>query len=184
MRYFILCILCLVLTLSSMAQWKPVFRSKLNIGLAAGEKGSELTLNSVNGFKLNTWFAGVGVGLDHYRYRTVPLFLSFQKDLNKQPSTFFMFLDGGTHFLWDDVKENEWVQRDFQPSLYTATGLGYRLGWKNRREALLLNAGYSFKRLKEKQMVTNPCLVPPCPQSIERYQYDLNTWIMRIGFEF
>ncbi len=184
MKYFFITAIVFACIFSAVAQNKPVFRSQLDVGISAGDKETGLNLSAVNGFRMAGWYAGLGVGLDQYRYRTVPLFLSVQKNFSKKPSSVYYFLDGGTNFFWDHIDNNSWLERSFDPGWYTATGLGYRLGWKGRREALLLNAGYAFKRIRENRSQTVPCLVPPCPQSNDRYQYDLNTWIFRMGLEF
>src|SRR5580693_5768021 len=60
--------------------WK--FRSDDYLGLAAGQWGNSGLLQSVNGFYKGPWFAGLGVGMDNYRFRSVPLFVSLTRDLS------------------------------------------------------------------------------------------------------
>ncbi len=184
MRKLISVIVILFSVHASEAQLRPLWRSELNAGIVVGEKGDYFHGTAVTGLKYRGWYSGVGAGLDMYRFKTVPLFIALNKQFTSNPSGFYAFANGGINFPSGEVQRPDWVDSKFRPSIYTATGLGYRVGWKNRREVLLLNAGYSFKRLKEKQTQVSPCLFPPCPETVNNYNYDMNTWIMRFGLQF
>src|SRR5687768_4020311 len=59
---------------------KPKFTSINQAGVTWGGSGQTLQLQSINGIFYKTFSAGVGVGLDYYWQRTIPLFIDLRKD--------------------------------------------------------------------------------------------------------
>src|ERR1700712_5956221 len=74
------------------------FHSINNIGLLEGQTGSSFQIQTVNGAQYKSWFAGIGLGLDYYRYRTVPLFLDLRKEFGKSSNRLFLYADMGVSF--------------------------------------------------------------------------------------
>jgi hypothetical protein len=181
-------LLFIAFSLNAAAQKKLAFHSQNTVGLLEGQASSAFQLQSVNGFQYKTWFAGVGTGLDYYYFRSIPLFVSLQKDLFDKSRTLFFNVDGGVNFFWDDEDEatrfNSFIRTDFKPSLYCGGGLGYKIGLKNKKDAVLVNLGYSFKRLKEEREISTFCINPPCPTTIEHYDYSLNRLSLKLGWQF
>lgn len=172
---------------NSHAQTKPRFGSHNYIGLLEGEQGSYFQIQSVNGIQYGTWFAGAGTGIDYYYFRSVPLFLSVSKDLRNRERTFYLSADGGVNWLWDKETQgfpNGYARGDFRPSLYLGGGFGYKVGLKNKRDALLFSLGYSVKHLRESLTNTLPCQIPPCPTTTDRVNYHFNRLSLRAGWRF
>lgn len=160
------------------------FSSQNYVGLLEGDNGSALNLQSINGFNYKSWFTGIGAGIDYYRIRSVPIFLSINKNIAIKRNVFYITADGGLNFPW--LKENEvtWNVSNFKEGIIAGTGVGYKISLNESKQAILLNAGYSFKRLNEKREIISPCLTPPCPVDIEKTRYDFNRLLIRAGFEF
>ena len=157
------------------------FHSILNAGLLEGQKGSAFQLQSVNGMQYKSWFAGIGVGLDYYRYRTIPLFLDIRKEFGSTVNKFFAYADGGINFWWlTDMQTN--TADGFHNGFYTDLGMGYkiRLGKSNH---LLLAMGYSLKKLSETYQSSyyDP---PDFLLTENRINYNLNRITLKIGWEF
>ncbi|MBL0133932.1 MAG: hypothetical protein IPP79_07945 [Chitinophagaceae bacterium] len=55
---------------------------------------------------------------------------------------------------------------------------------RNKKDAIVLSLGYSFKQLKEVQESTVFCLIPPCPNFVENYNYKTRRVSLRLGWEF
>lgn len=165
---------------------KPVFRSQNYIGFLEGNRGSAFQFQTVNGMQWRTWFAGVGTGLDWYLYRSLPLYLSVQKDLKAGNRTFFLSLDGGTNFSWEKRKPEfaEFVNSKFFPRLYGGMNVGYKTILKNNKDAILFTIGYSYKELRERQSKYTYCINPPCPLVNEYYNYKNNRVSLRLGWQF
>src|SRR3954467_15161330 len=105
------------------------FHSVNSVGLLEGETGSAFQIQSINGMKHGSWFTGIGVGLDFYRYRTIPLFIDFRKEFGHRANKFFAYADAGVNFAWLTDKEKQIYQMDdhFSAGFYTDLGLGYKI---------------------------------------------------------
>lgn len=183
----ILCAIFLGLVFSAQAQPKAEFHSQNYVGLLEGEAGPFMQLQSINGFQLRNWFAGVGTGLDYYMFRSVPLFLSFNKSLCSCERSLFFSFDGGYNFVWDSNTGNfinSGREGTFRPAVYWAAGVGYRLMINKNRDAILMNLGYSAKHIREEVKGTMWCVQWPCPETAEQFRYRLNRISLRVGWQF
>jgi hypothetical protein len=173
-----------LITVSAESQTKPGFSSQNYVGITEGESGTALQLQTINGFKYKTWFAGIGTGLDYYYQRTVPLFFSVSKFLDSKKFPVYMSADAGINFPWqrDDMYYFEYPG-EYHAGLYWGSGLGYRFAFKNKN-ALLLNLGYNYKRITQSYQYTAPCLAPPCQVFNEKYDYRLKRLSVRVGWSF
>jgi hypothetical protein len=163
------------------------FHSQNYIGIVQGTELPSVQVQTINGFQKNKWFAGVGAALDYYFFRSVPLFISVTRYASQKPRTFFVSGEGGTNFIWDGNTGNKFngyrSTGDFHPGWYFGGSAGYKLGLKNK-DAVLLNIGYSAKYLKETILTTAPCLVPPCPEFNDTYDYHLKRLSLKVGWMF
>lgn len=148
------------------------FRSSVAAGWLVGDKGNALELHSVNGVSNRDWFAGVGVGWDRYRMESVPVYLSVSRAFGLKRYAFFMSLDGGANFS------------KLSPGLYGRSGLGLKLNIPKLRSSVLMDLGFSYKQSRDKKWVQVPCLVPPCPEFQEKYNYQFNRFSWRVGWQF
>ena len=191
MKYFFLLLLTLV-TVVSFGQKKTAaykFHSINNLSLINGDKAVSGGLQSINGFQKGSLFAGVGVGLDYYLYRTVPLFADFRYEFGKTKNKFFAYADGGVNFDW--VEENYYDgpifiwdgstnTTEFHNGAYTDLGLGYMVGTK-KGGGLVLSLGHSYKSLKK--TISYPDW--RTQETItDVYNYNLNRIVLKVGWNF
>ena len=161
------------------------FQSINNIGLLEGQAGSAFQLQTVNGAQYKSWFAGVGIGLDYYRYRTIPLFLDVRKEFGKRSNKLFIYADAGMNLYWErdkDVKQFP-VDDKIKNGFYGEAGVGYK--WKlNQRINLLFNAGYSYKNITEEgtYLYMNPILAV-MSYPVEKINNNLNRLVLKVGIE-
>ena len=172
------------LTAVSNAQVKPKFSSQNYAGITEGESGTSFLLQTVNGFRYKTWFAGLGTGLDYYYQRSVPVFLSVNKFFNNAKVPLYFSGDVGVNYSW--ARDGWYFETagDYHPGLYWAGGLGYKFGFKKNTNAVLLNLGYNYKRLTQTYERTVMCLVPPCDTYTEKYDYRLKRLAVKVGWMF
>src|SRR5450432_2856838 len=110
-------IICIILFMAAelLAQQKTVpdrwqFHSVNSVGLLEGQTGSSFQLQTINGAQYRSWFAGIGLGLDFYRYRTIPLFLDIRRQFGRSTNKLIVYADMGINFFWltDNEKRLTW----------------------------------------------------------------------------
>jgi hypothetical protein len=173
------------------SRWQ--FHSFNSAGLLEGQTGSAFQLQTVNGVQYKSWFAGAGVGLDFYRYRTIPLFVDLRKEFGKTANKLFVYADLGRNFSWvTDQEKSLYVGADqFSHGSYADIGLGYKIA-VGRRQAFLLSMGYSYKNLSESYATVY--YYPALPaftgnqeqmeSGASRITYNLNRLIIKMGWQF
>jgi hypothetical protein len=186
---FICIILFMAGTLSAQQKNLPglwQFHSINNVGLLEGQTGSAFQLQSVNGAQYKSWFGGIGLGLDFYRYRTIPLFIDLRREFGGSSNKLIIYADLGVNFCWlTDVEKTSYLPNDkFNKGLYADMGLGYKIGL-GKTNNLLLSIGYSLKKLKETYDEENNFYLPTeYPPEREQINYSLNRLSIKIGWEF
>ena len=168
------------------------FRSINSIGLLEAENGSSFQLQTVNGARYKSWFAGVGVGLDYYRYRSIPLLLDLRKEFGKSANKVFVYTDLGMNFSWvtDKQKQNYYFPDDhFSNGLYSDLGVGYKLTL-GKNNGFLISLGYSYKKITE---TYQGYIDYPYPTYIgnfvavtqqQKINYSLNRLSIKFGWQF
>jgi hypothetical protein len=179
-------------TSSAQTPWK--FRSDNYLGFDNGEMGSYGQVQTVNGLYKRSWFLGVGAGLDYYRYRSIPLFVSVTKDLMPAKNGLFVNLDAGTNLPWYDrpLSGTGYTASKFYPAPYWSADLGYKLKLSTHNDqAILFSAGYSYKEMKEDLTDSEGVGCPvnvicglPVYSSPERYEYHNHRASVKIGWQF
>jgi hypothetical protein len=190
-KYLCFLFFLVMVSTSCYSQEKPsekplMFHSINQVGLLDGSTGTYFQMQSVNGFQYKKWFAGIGAGLDYYRYRSFPLFADVRRQFGNPNKSFFIYADAGVHFIWvrtQDKKAYYFNADDqFINGFYCDAGLGYQLKLKTG-SALLFSAGFSYKKVTEKltnlQNFTN---LIPAPNT-DWYDYYLNRLTLKIGFQ-
>ncbi len=78
----VICCFCMCSVLAQVGKKKVYqFHSINSLGLINGNNGVSAAMQTVNGFTKGPWFAGIGLGLDYYQYRTVPVFADVRYDV-------------------------------------------------------------------------------------------------------
>jgi hypothetical protein len=168
------------------------FHSINNFGFLEGQAGSAFQLETINGAQYRSWFGGVGLGLDLYRYRTIPLFIDIRKEFGRSSNKLFLYSDLGINFSWvTDNEKTSYANYDkFSNSFYNDMGFGYKIKVTKNRD-LLVSLGYSFKKIIETYnygLDLNPVYlniqnIPSNGQSVQT-NYSLNRLSIKIGWTF
>jgi len=171
------------------------FHSINQIGLLNGQTGSAFQIQTINGLGYKSWFAGIGAGIDYYRFRGIPLFLDIRKTFGHAKNKLFVYGDGGIHFNWatDKEKNSSGVQDRISNGLYLDGGLGYHI-YINRSNALLISLGYSYKKITDRTPIIYyypldyyPSIAgvyPPQEPQTNKLNYSLNRISIKLGWEF
>ena len=191
---FIFCLLSSGIINSCAAQHIPQsriqFRSMIQVGLINGEGGSAFQVQAIHGAAFGTWFAGIGTGLDFYRYRSIPLFADLRKYFGKANS-FFIYADAGPDFVWQrDREKRVYTGSDkFTTGFYGDAGIGKRF-LLHGNSGILLSISYSRTNLHEKTTTMYSVYDPfnagglTTNDNSQYYDYHLNRLLLHVGFLF
>jgi hypothetical protein len=162
------------------------FTSILQAGLLDGAANTAFQMQTINGIRYKTWMTGIGVGLDYYKVRGIPLFLDLRKNILERKETPFLYGDIGMHFSW--VKNSQdyvWTKTTYSNGLFYELGGGYKFSLPRER-GITLSAGYSVKTVSQKNYGIGACpFFGPCPEVIyEKYDYIFRRLSIKAGFIF
>lgn len=159
---------------------KPVFQSVNNVGMIEGEAGSAFQIQTINGIKFNSVFVGLGVGLDYYVLRSIPLFVDVRKDILTTEKTPFIYGEAGLNLPWAG-NSYDWIS-DTDPGWFYDVGVGFRIPAKS--SAFLISAGYSFKSYSHEEKFSTWCIFQPCPENVNQFDFKLRRLSVKAGFSF
>ena len=170
---------------------KPRFNTIFNAGLVVGKSDNNLQLQSINGIKYKTYSAGIGVGVDNYYFKTIPLFIDLRKNIFEEKFTPFVYADFGTSIPWDRAKVEPWTTSYYSSGFFYDMGVGYSIPIKGRL-ALNISAGYSEKKLNESHETSYwiwrdfpPYDIPSTTnKDTTYYKYTLRRFSFKIGLSF
>jgi hypothetical protein len=160
------------------------YSSLYNVGILEGEAGASVQLQTIQGIRYGKWFTGLGIGLDYYHVRGIPVFIDIRHELLNWKNSPFIYADAGIQFAWAEKRHK--VSRgkaEFSNGLYYDLGLGYRIA-AGKEAAFIIGAGYTFKYMKEVRE-TQLCLNWDCNAiQTELFKYRLNRLALKIGMQF
>lgn len=166
----------------SLSKEKFHFSSVNAAGALLGQSTNAAQLQTINGVRKGNYFAGIGVGLDYYFERTVPVFLDIRKALFNQTNTPFVYADGGYHFVW--LKEEDIFETEQESGWFYEAGLGYQFPVA-KGVGMMLSGGYSFKPYsKTVNVMPWSSVWPPPPGAFQRYDYQLRRVSVKLGLFF
>lgn len=163
------------------AQSSVKFENNNLVGLQSGESGNSWQLQTINGISYKTFSLGVGVGIDHYYFKTVPVFADLRKNIYRKTQTPFVYLDLGTNLPGKKEEVTQWKTTSYDRGFYYDFGCGYKWMLKKR---LYINAsfGYSQKKYGMKEEYPNVGTDPGAYPNL--YDYRLQRFSMKMGLGF
>jgi len=186
MKLFYNFLFFLFLSFASIAQKKVVkFQTINSAGVVGGDDHVNSVFQTINGIKFSDWFAGIGIGVDNYRYKTLPLFIDGRWYFGDEKKG-FIYGDIGYNFPMKNKPGKEvyyYNTYDFNGGIYTDLGIGYQVSL-NKYSSLSFSLGHSFKKLQNEIGVTMQCLVGPCPVDYSKYDYELGRMVLKAGLVF
>ena len=162
------------------------FHSTVQFGLLEGEAPSAFQIQTINGIQYKTWYAGIGVGIDNYKFRTIPLFADIQKNILNKPITPYVFTDIGIQFPWlRNDQKSQIAQSNFNNGFYFNFGAGYKINLI-KNNALLFNTAFSLKQFSNNYSTIYPCDFGPCSEQdySQHFKYTLRRLSLQIGWLF
>lgn len=185
MKVFFYCFFLLVQLVCSAQKQKLKFKSTSLAGIAWGVDDG-LIVQTINGVYYKTFSVGMGIGIDYYFKRTIPLFLDIRKNIFDKQQTPFVYADVGTNLPWVKAKEKSWwYTSEFAGGVYFDVGVGYKVPL-HKKLSMNMCFGYSQKEIKEtrenKAMIND---FPPYDRyNAEYFTYTLRRFSLKAGLSF
>ena len=191
MKRIIISVVCFFCMCSVWAQGRKMkvyqFHSINTIALVNGSNGVSAAIQTVNGFSKGPLFAGIGLSLDYYQYRSVPVFADVRYELGKKRNKVFVYGDAGINCSWVQEYYNDWPQpwernrsNNFNNGFYSDAGIGLSAGFKNGN-AFVLSLGYSRKTMEEK-ITYDDWRTGNSQTDVNTYRF--NRVLLKAGFRF
>jgi hypothetical protein len=160
---------------------KVSFQSINQAGLLEGSIGSAFQLQTINGFRYKTYALGIGIGLDYYFERAVPVFLDLRKDLFSKPGTPFIYGEGGIPYIWSK-NANDGTEPEYSNQRLYEGGIGYHFPM-GKQVQFILSAGYSYRSYTKYSY--SPYWIYGYPtENKQRYDYQLRRVSLKMGISF
>ena len=176
----------LIFYFSALAQKIPVkFHSINQFGIAVGESETKPVFQTVNGIQFGNWFSGIGIGVDDYRYKTLPLFIDGRRYFGDDKNG-FIYADLGYDFPVKNKPGKEvyyYNSYHFKGGIYTDLGIGFKMKLI-KKSSLLFSLGYSYKELQTKIGVNVCPLIGPCYVDYSKYEFNYGRMMLKTGLEF
>ena len=162
---------------------KWLFSSFNTAGLIKGSESTEFQFQTVNGFRKDHLFLGLGAGIDQYRIAGIPVFADTRFFFGKDSSSFFLYADGGMHYPVKKPPVDRLYTIRYLRGFYSDVGIGYVFGY-GKRTGFVLQAGYSYKRATERRSYRVRTPGAPDYESVDEFIYNFNRLVFRLGFRF
>lgn len=190
-KFFLLYTILFAIVFPALSQKKKIqFQSTNTFELISGQSPLSTGFQSVNGFKFSSWFAGAGIGVDNYNYKTLPLFFDARKFFGSEKRAFF-YGDIGYDFPMKDKPGKEisyyssyyYSSFHFTGGIYTDIGIGYQFPLYKKTN-LAFSLGYSYKKLESKIGVGSFCPNMLCAINYYNYEFSYGRMILKAGLVF
>lgn len=173
-----------IISFSVQAQNEKIKYHSINLGgITAGESKANAVFQTINGINFSQWFLGVGIGVDYYQYKTLPLFFDARKLFGVKHKG-FVYVDLGYDFPLKNKPGKEYGYYDtynFKGGIYTDFGLGLRIGFI-KTSSLLFSLGHSYKQLQGKYGIAPLCMA--CQGSLYDYKFGYGRIVLKAGLDF
>lgn len=177
-------IITLLISFPASAQENTIRFHSINFfGLIGGESNISTAFQTVNGIRVSNWFSGVGIGIDNYKYKTLPLFFDARKyfGIDKRG---FVYGDIGYNFPMKNIPGKEMIYYDnyrFKGGLYSELGVGFTMKFI-RSSSISFSFAYSNKQLQSRIGVVPLCV--GCDPYFYNYRLSYGRALLKTGIEF
>jgi hypothetical protein len=182
-----ICFFGLMIQAAQAQEIKLKFTSINAIGILNGYGASPFAMETINGIRYKSLSTGIGVAVDNYAYRTIPLFIDVRKRFGKHGFQPFVFAEMGVSvpLQTDALPKTLYGQpaNDLKNGFYGEWGVGLQKQIA-KSCAFFVSVGYSYKQFKYKNY---QYYFPVSPDDNEppyiKYNYSYNRIALRMGVQ-
>lgn len=156
MKKSITILLLVITTMASAQQKKKDYYLIPQVALLNGDNATSGQVQVTGGMQVKQWAFGLGLAMDYYKIRTLPVFADARLYFGEQKQ-FFSYANLGYNIVTalesQERKLSTWLggtytNSSFGNGLYTDIGIGCLIDG-NKKKGLLMSLGYSIKTLSE-----------------------------------
>lgn len=170
---------CMLFRAGALGQERIKFSSINTAGFTAGHSGPYGVVQTINGINFENWFSGLGIGIDYYQNKSLPLFFDARRFIAK--SNLFLFADPGYNLPLKKRPAEKVYYSDYyrlKGGFYGEGGIGYKIQLHGKA-GLLFTWGYSYKKLVFKP--GGKCATSSCPLNYGTYEYQYTRLQFKAG---
>ena len=175
-----------IIFFSVQAQNEKVKYQSINLGgITVGESEVNAVFQTINGINFSQWFLGIGIGVDYYQYKTLPLFFDARRFFGRRHKE-FLYGNFGYNLPLNNKPGNEisyYDSYDFKGGIYTDFGLGIKIKFI-KSTSLVFSLGHSYKKLQSKIGTLICPFLGPCYIDYKNYEFGYGRLILKTGLVF
>ncbi len=179
---------CLFLTQHIKAQGnkKSIHFTSINsVGLLNGQISSTFAMQTINGISYKKTSIGLGVGIDNYGYRTIPVFVDLRKSFGNNEIKPLVFADFGIGYpIKTDNSPEQWSS-EFSNTITKNSFCGeWGVGIEKAigSSSFFVTASYSYKKYAYTHNIY--WAYGPSGTNQARQDYHYNRIALRMGYRF
>jgi hypothetical protein len=183
-KWFIIAVLFPLLAVSQHGTSKVKIQAIGSVGFATGQSTAKPLIQLAGGLSYRRTFMGFGLGIDQYKFNSLPLFADIRYNFGKTEEG-FVYGNIGYNIASKNQERKDQsgaLSHKFYGGFYADAGIGYRLR-VTRNHHLLFSAGYSQKNIREEIKYNTWCLVPPCPDNTISNSYLLGRIVAKMSWQ-
>ena len=178
-------IISFLITFSASAQKgeKVHFQSIEQFAVVGGENHTSTAFQTINGIKFRNFFSGIGVGIDNYRYQTLPLFFDGRWHFGEDKKI-FIHGDIGYNFPMKNKPGKDmgyYNDYHFKGGIYTEFGIGFKTKFI-KKSSVLFSLTHSYKRVQTQVGIGPLCI--GCDAYWYFYKLNYGRLLLKTGIEF
>ena len=161
------------------------FTSLNSVGLLNGQIASTFTMQTINGISFKKASVGIGVGIDNYGYRTIPVFVDLRKTFGNNAIKPLVFADFGIGYpIKTDIPSGQWSNAYTNTSIKRSFCGEWGVGIEKAigSSSFFVTASYSYKKYAYTQIMN--WSYGPDGTNQARQDYHYNRIALRMGYRF
>jgi hypothetical protein len=160
------------------------YNGSVAAAILRGANGYSFEGEVINGVRYKGIYAGIGVAIDQYYAKSIPLFGALRFDILDKKKTPFVYLHIGTNLQLDKkefsiTSTNYWHSFETDNGLYFDGGLGYSIPIKGQLK-FVTSFGISLKDRTENMKWGGYGMDPYA----ESYHYQFRRYTLKVGLSF
>lgn len=180
---FLLLLLPFVATAQEKKEVAKRWSSIGSLGLVVGESGGHPAFQLSSGYNFHQFFTGIGLGYDHYLFRSIPVFADLRYKFGRK-KVGFVYGAAGYNFPLHYKESEEWAKtgESYKGGLYVDAGIGCR--WPvGKIHRLLLSTGFTQKSIRQQKTFVFPCFTGNCHETRYDQHYSLGRLTAKLSWE-